>query len=231
MKICICIPSRGRPEFLERLVSTAFSTCGDKNSVIIKYYINDDDPKLSDYNKIFTNLQKKYGNNVQYNIGPDQNTVLSWNMIAESVDADFYMLAGDEVQFITREWEQKIFKVKEKYSDGIVCISTSDGRENRTKEKKCVQPIVTKQWAEALGYHWNPMFWHWQVDNYTGILAMSINRFVFLSDVLIKMKKIKDVTGLRNRKKGVFIRDEYILKKFQDLYFEIDKNRLLAACR
>ena len=31
----------------------------------------------------------------------DQNTVLSWEQICDSVDADYYMLAGDEVTFET----------------------------------------------------------------------------------------------------------------------------------
>jgi len=229
MKICICIPSRGRPEFLERLVKTAFSTSADPKNVVIKYYLNDDDEHLDRYKKILPKLQKRY--NVEYDIGPDQNTVLSWNKIAESVDADYFMLAGDEIQFCTQDWDQKIFDTKKQFPDGVYCISTNDGRASRVSLKMCVQPIVTKEWAQALGFHWSPMFWHWQVDMYTGQLAKSINRFIFLDDVVIEMKKIKDTTGLRNRKKGVFIRDEYVLDKLQKIYFEFDKQRLLGACR
>ena len=229
MKICICIPSRGRPEFLERLVKTAFNNAKDPASVIVKYYLNDDDEHLDQYVKILDMLKKTY--NVKYDIGPDQNTVLSWNMIAESEDAEYYMLAGDEIQFKTKEWEQKIFDTRKKYPDGVYCISTNDGRPNRVSLQKCVQPIVTKEWAKALGFHWSPMFWHWQVDMYTGLLAKSINRFIFLDKVIIEMKKMKDTTGLRNRKKGVFRRDEYVLDKLQKIYFEFDKQRLLGACK
>lgn len=231
MNICICIPTRGRPEYLERLVESAYTTALDQSNVIVKYYLNEDDKKLKDYIDILTRLQKKYGSNIQYEIGPDCNTVLSWNMLAESTDADFYMLAGDEIQFMTEHWEQKIFNVKTKYPDGIFCISTNDGRENRVTLEKCVQPIVTKEWGKALGYYWSPMFWHWQVDFYTGELAKSIGRFIFLKKVLIKMKKIKDETGVRNRKPGIFLRDDYVFKKLMNLYFDVDKNRLLQFCK
>ena len=229
MKICVCIPSRGRPEFLERLIKSAFENSADTNNVIVKYYLNDDDEQLKTYEKILTKLPKKY--NVEYEIGPDQNTVLSWNMIAESTVADYYMLAGDELQFKTKGWDQKIFDTRQQFPDGVYCISTNDGRPNRVSLKKCVQPIVTKEWAQALGFHWSPMFWHWQVDMYTGQLAKSIDRFIFLDDVIIEMKKIKDTTGQRNRKKGVVKRDQYVLDKLQKIYFEFDKQRLLGACK
>ena len=44
------------------------------------------------------------------------------------------------------------------------------------------------------------------------------------------MKKIKDITGMRNRKQGVFDRDEYMYDKMMQLYFNTDQNRLIEAC-
>jgi hypothetical protein len=231
MSIAICIPSRGRPEFLERLVTTAKTSATDPNDIIIKYYLNDDDQQLENYKKILDGLVKKFGNSVQYEIGPDRNTVYTWNVIAESLNADYSMLAGDEIQFVTKGWDEKIKNIKKEFPDGIFCVATYDGRKYTKEHRPCTQPIVTKEWYNALGYYWSPMFWHWNVDQYTGDLARSIRRYIYREDILIKMKKLKDKTGMRNRKTGVFQRDHYVFEKMKKIYFEHDKQKLLGACK
>ena len=97
--ICICIPSRGRPGFIPQTVKKILDNANNKSNVIVKYYINDDDPDLKHYETNLKEMQTRYGDSVQYIVGPDQSPVYSWNLIAESTEADFYMLAGDEVQF------------------------------------------------------------------------------------------------------------------------------------
>ena len=90
MKICIAVPSRGRARIMwkgrdislpERLCRTAFDTAKDPDNVIIKYYINDDDESLEQYNIEFEPLLKKYEGNLIVETGPDQSTVQSWNKI------------------------------------------------------------------------------------------------------------------------------------------------------
>ena len=227
--ICICIPSRGRPQFIERLVSKALDTATDSSTVIIKYYLNDNDSSLPEYVKTLQDLKKKYNNSLQWIIGPDQNTILSWNEIAESVDADYYMLAGDEVIFETKGWDKKFDETKQKYPDGIFCMSIFCGRENRYTTMRCTTPVVTKQWREALGYFWAPMFWHWEVDRWTGELAKAINRFEFRRDITVRIKKMKDTTGMRNRSIGVFKRDEWTYNKCKEIYFDYDVEKLRKA--
>ena len=104
--ICICIPSRGRPAFIKNTVSMILDNAYNRENVIVKYYVNDDDPDLKFYLAHLQEMQNKYGESVQYIVGPDQSPVYSWNLIAESTDADFFMLAGDEIQFKTKEQRQ-----------------------------------------------------------------------------------------------------------------------------
>ena len=226
--ICIAIPSRGRPEFLERLCGTARATANNWKQVVIKYYLNDDDPLLAQYKKTLKKLHKQHGDSVKWEIGPDQNTIQSWNKLCESTDADYYMLAGDEIQFITQDWDKKITETKNKYPDGIFCMAVFDGRENRAEHQRCTQPIVTKEWRDTLGYFWAPFLWHWHVDQYTGDLAKAIDRFIFRKDIFIKIKKMKDKTAKRMRGQGVFDRDEWVYNKHKELYFDFDVKKLLA---
>ena len=226
--ICIAIPSRGRPEFLERPCGTARATANNWEQVVIKYYLNDDDPLLGQYKKTLKKLHKQHGDSVQWEIGPDQNTIQSWNQLCESTDADYYMLAGDEIHLITQHWDTKITETKNKYPDGIFCMAVFDGRENRAELQLCTQPIITKEWREALGYFWAPFLWHWHVDHYTGELAKAIDRFVFRKDIFIKIKKMKDKTAKRMRGQGVFDRDEWVYNKHKELYFDFAVKKLLA---
>ncbi len=227
--ICIAIPSRGRPHFVTRLINSAFGKANKIENVVVKYYLNDDDPDLQKYLAFLEPLKKQYKKSVQWIVGPDQNTIQSWNQICESVNADYYMLAGDEVQFQTQDWDIKVDETKQKYPDGIFCTAVFDGRENRATEKRCTQPIVTKEWRQALGYFWAPFLWHWQVDRYTGDLANAIDRLVYRKDIFVEIKKLKDKTGKRMRGQGVFDRDEYVYKKHKELYFDLDVKRLKGA--
>ena len=60
------------------------------------------------------------------------------------------------------------------------------------------------------------MFWHWQVDTWTGELAKTVNRFVYRRDIVVRITKLKDKTGMRNRNKGTFKRDEWTYKKCKE---------------
>lgn len=229
--ICIAIPTRGRPQYLEKLVTSALDMANNKSNVIIKYYLNDDDNQLKFYKNILTNLQSTYGKSVQYEIGPDQNTILSWNEMCENTEADYYMLAGDEVVFETQDWDLKLDLTKIEYPDGIFCMAMFCGRDNRYEKQQCVTPVVTKEWRKALGYFWGPMFWHWNVDQWTGELAKAIDRFVYRRDITVRITKMKDETGMRNRSKGVFKRDEWTYKKCKEVYFQDDVERLKRAIK
>ena len=224
--ICICIPSRGRPNFLKQLVSSAFDTAKNKKNICVRYYLNDNDPLLGEYENTLKALVETYGEGVQWKVGPDQNTVLSWNEIAESIEADYYMLAGDEVIFETTDWDILFEDTKKQYPDGIFCMSIFDGRESRYEAKRCTTPVVTKEWREALGYFWGPMFWHWEVDRWTGELAKAVNRFEFRRDITVRIKKMKDKTGMRNRSSGVWKRDEWVYNKCKEIYFDHDVENL-----
>lgn len=229
--ICIAIPSRGRPEYVESLTMSALSTASDPKNVVIKYYLNDNDSSISEYKDVLKKVQSKFGKSVQYNIGPDQNTILSWNEICESIDADYYMLSGDEVQFETQDWDLKFDETKEIYSDGIFVMSMFCGRESRSEKQQCVTPVVTKEWRQALGYFWGPMFWHWNVDQWTGELAKAVDRFVYRKDITVRIKKMKDKTGLRNRSEGIFKRDEWTYNKCKEIYFPGDVAKLKNAMK
>ena len=75
------------------------------------------------------------------------------------------------------------------------------------------------------------MFWHWNVDKWTGELAKAVNRFVYRKDITVRIKKMKDDTGLRNRSEGIFKRDQWTYQKCKEIYFPYDVQKLKKAIK
>lgn len=215
--ITICCPSRGRPELAQRMQQTALETADNPEHIAIKFYLNNDDPSLAQYRSSISD----------YIIGDDRPTVFSWNMLAEENNSELYMLAGDDIQFLTQGWDTKFMQQFNKYPDGIFMISFDDGRDNR---QTAPHPVVSKQWRKSLGYFFPFVFHHWFVDTYTRELAENIDRYVFLKDVTIKAKKItQDPTAQKVRSKGIPNRDKFVYEKMKQCYFEHDVEKLRKA--
>ena len=215
--LTICCPSRGRPKFAQRMALTALETADNPDLIDIKFYLNTDDPTLSEYKHL---LQK-------YDIGPDQSTVYSWNSIAETNNSYLYMLAGDDIQFLTHGWDSKFMNCFTSYPDGIFMISFDNGID---KLRTSPHPVVTEQWRQALGWYFPFMFHHWHVDTYTRDLAQAIDRYVFFEDITIKAKKItKDSTAKKIRTNGIPMRDHFVYDKMKECYFGHDVDKLRKA--
>ena len=76
------------------------------------------------------------------------------------------------------------------------------------------------------------MFWHQNVDKWSGDLAKAVDRFEYRSDITVRIKKIKkDSTGLRNRSAGIFNRDEWVYNKCKEIYFPGDVEKLRRALK
>ena len=92
--ITLCCPSRGRPEYAKRMQNSAFATAANPNNIKVKFYLNQDDPMLKQYDVI------------DAEIGIDRSTVMSWNLLAEKERGRMYMLVGDDAEFITTGWDR-----------------------------------------------------------------------------------------------------------------------------
>ncbi len=221
MKICIAVPSRGRARIMwkgrdislpERLCRTAFDTAKDPDNVIIKYYINDDDDSLEQYNIEFEPLLKKYEGNLIVETGPDQSTVQSWNKICASVDADLSMISGDEIQFKTQGWDEKMRETRRGHEHGVYAMNFWFDKLKYSEDFRYSghQPVVTREWYKALGWHYPPYFWHWYVDTYTMKLAIDSGTLEYRDDIDILEKKIMDETAMRTRTNKIKERDKWL---------------------
>ena len=218
--IVICCPSRGRPDYAKRMEQSAYATAKWPNQIKVKFYLNEDDPTLKQY-RVF-----------DADIGIDRSTVMSWNMLAESENSKMYMLCGDDAEFITPGWDKIFLDQYEKYPDGIFMIGTATGKKHGLMHRTSPHPVITKEWRNALGYHFPPQFHHWYLDAYTNDLANAVDRYIFMEDVMIKVKKItEDDTAKRIRTSAVHQRDTWVYNKTKQCYFDYDVSKLRKAMK
>ena len=218
--ITLCCPSRGRPDYAKRMQNSAFATAANPENIKVKFYLNKDDPMLKQYDLI------------DAEIGVDRSTVMSWNVLAEKERSRMYMLVGDDAEFITTGWDRKFLQQYKKYPDGIFMIGTATGKKHGMIHKTSPHPVITREWREALGYFWPFHFHHWCLDNYTNDLANAVKRYIFMEDVLIKVKKItKDDTAQRIRTESVHERDKWVYEKTKQCYFNHDVEKLRKAIK
>ena len=216
--ITLCCPSRGRPEYAKRMQDSAFATAANPDNIKVKFYLNNNDPRLSDYKLI------------DAEVGIDRSTVMSWNLIAESQPSRMYMLVGDDAEFITTGWDRTFLQQYKTYPDGIFMIGTATGKKHGLIHKTSPHPVITREWRKALGYFWPVQFHHWCLDNYTNDLAKAVDRYIFMEDVMIKVKKItEDDTAKHIRTDAVHERDKWVYEKTKECYFKYDVEKLRKA--
>jgi hypothetical protein len=233
--ISICCPSRGRPTMAKRMIDTAYKTVSDTKNIEFLMYLNDDDPALPEY--------KKYIDLKHYTIGPNQSTCYSWNQLATQAKHDIVFLAGDDIQFMTKDWDLSIKKGFDQYDDKICMVVPFDGN-GKGKGKDLLEheePYLVKEkedfgsphfalhrnWINALGYFAPPWFWHFYVDTYNQKIAMKLNRCIFLTKTLVQAKKILDDTGNLVRKNlNISVREDYVWEKVRDRHLESDVKKL-----
>lgn len=232
--ISICCPSRGRPGLASRMVRTALETVSAKKNIEFLFYLNEDDNCLGQYKTL---LDPSY-----YTVGPDQSTCFSWNQLADRAKGDIVFLAGDDIQFLTKDWDLEFEKVFNQYDDKICMVVPWDGNgkgkgaEHKGKTVPVIvkdEPIgaphfaVHKNWIKALGYFAPPFFWHWYVDSYTQTVSRKLDRCILLPYVIVQTKKVFDDTGVKVRKHlNINTRDDYVWSKIQGRYVEADVNAL-----
>jgi len=217
------------------MIDTAYKTVSQSNNIEILLYLNEDDTTLDDYKKY---IDKKY-----YTIGPNQSTCYSWNQLAEAAKHDILFLAGDDIQFMTKNWDLNIIKIFEMFPDKICMAAPFDGNGKgngnalliheepyQLKENERVGSphfAVHRNWMKALGYFVPPFFWHWYVDTYTQKVAAKLGRCFFLTKTLVQAKKVFDDTAVLVRKNlNINIRDNYVWEKVRDRHLNADVKKL-----
>jgi len=183
------------------------------------FYLNVDDPELPKYT---------VKNRMQ---GPDAPIGYSTNLLwMHKPGYDAYMFCGDDAVCRSENIVESLAIRAQAHPDGIWAAGVHDLRE----EGSFPHPIVSKRWAQILGYMVPPIFFHWYIDTRTEELARAIGRFIDLSPTVMVEhqtpktgKNPKDDTFRRIRSGVWNVRDRWVAERRQ--YFQADLDLLKAA--
>lgn len=223
--IAILCPTRGRPEQCRRMIDSVYETTSPHLRIILGVNHND----LTQY-KLKMPLMNKDAFLVSANCFHDNlPTVHKWNLLAQEAmksDAKLFMLGSDDMYFATPGWNKAIADHYNALENKIHVYALQDSRD----ENGTPHPIVTREWIEAMGYAFPPIFMHWYLDSWTVEIAKANDCFTHMKDYLLVHDKPSDrgqgdETHSRIRSFGWYSRDEYVDKTMKHV-LEGEKRRL-----
>ena len=216
--ISLLCPTRGRPKQALNLYKSFINTQSDINE--LHFCIQREDSFFDEYVNLF-----KINGIEKYFVSESMPTSYLWNQMAFAAKGDLLTLIGDDVEILTKGWDKIIENEASKYADKIFVITVDDGRTDKPQSKfmRCPHPTVHKKWLETLGYFVPPFFMHRYLDKYTQNLAIELDRFIEIKEVIfdhLKFNYSKDNTGRRSRNWINY--DHYIYEKVSGKYFSKD---------
>lgn len=195
--ISILTPSRSRPVLAKRMIDSALVNAGC--NIEFKFFLNDDDPDLEEY--------KRFLNESQYLIGPNQSTSYSWNLLSNVAKYDILFLVGDDAQFSGDNWGLKVIDAFELFPDKILCAYPKVPTLGKNKNPHF---CLHKNWVRALGYFVPPVFYHWYVDTWIREVSKELCRFYLIDGFEMPIENIKDSVSRGYHNSWMRQKDDYL---------------------
>lgn len=197
------LPTRNRPNELERFADSVFETCSDPDNISIYLYIDDDDYVSECKVK---ELSKKYPLRIFSLIGPRIIMSDMVNKLFPLVREDIFFFGGDDLVFRTKDWDLKIIEKFNSIQDKIALLYGDDYTLDPNMKFFATHPIIHRKWVECLGYLAPPYFSSDYADTWLNELADNIGRKFKLDFVNEHMhwtfgKSSLDTTYVENRKR------------------------------
>jgi len=181
MKISIIMPTRNRPDNLQRLFDSLIATVADPLNVEVSSRIDEDDILSK---QVFDNYIGR-GFNCRYIIGPRSAERLNplWNDAWKNATGEIYMMSGDDFVFRTPGWDTVIRNEFEKSSDKIRFIFGEDGIQHAALG---THGFIHKNWTDALGYFVQPYCMIYYFDTWNDEIAKMIGRKTYLPNLFFE---------------------------------------------
>jgi hypothetical protein len=172
--ISICVPSRGRPQNLDKLYESAMDTAANKPPIEFIIRLDNDD-KLSLEAKCLSQ------NNVRTIIGPRVVLSSMWNEAAALAQSAIFFHCGDDVVFHTPGWDNIVLAAFQQFPDNIALVH---GRDLVHDEKFGTHCFIHRTWAETVGYVVPPYFDSDMADLWLNDMANALNRRVYAPELI-----------------------------------------------
>ena len=176
--ISVLVPTRGRPDSMQRFCESCLSLADDANKVEVIFYIDDDDRASREYyDKVSSN------GSIRAVIGPRIYLAEAWNVLCRAAKYDIVMQTGDDALFRTQGWDTRVLAEFEKVPDKILFVFVRDGIQNG---KMGTLNFLHKNWVKTVGYYLPPYFYSDFTDTWLTDVAKRIKRSCYLNDVFVE---------------------------------------------
>ncbi len=175
-KISIILPTRQRPNSIDRLWKSIMDTVDDSDNVEMCVYVDNDDNITIDH------LKNKYGDNkkIKFIVGKRITLSKMWNEAYKLATGNIIMLCADDIVFRTKSWDTSIRKEFDKYSDKIVLVFGCDGLRWGTL---ATHSFVHRKWIEISGFWLPPYFVSDYCDTWLDDVSKRINRRIYKQEI------------------------------------------------
>ena len=182
--ISILIPTKNRTENISRVLKSLQATTSDSllssGGLEVVFYVDNDDQKTIEH--LWDAKSNTHENITILWCTTEEKVLFSdmWNHAFEKSTGTYVMLCGDDVEFLTKDWDVRVLETFKAIPDNIAYVATRDGYQNGSIG---VHGFVHRKWVELVGFFTPPYFGYWYADTWIDEVSKSINRFVYLNDV------------------------------------------------
>jgi hypothetical protein len=149
--ISLLLPSRGRPEGMQRMWRTALERALFPRQVEAIVYVDDDDPRAGFYEALGKSMCQ-----LRMIRGPRQVLSECWNDCFKLAGGEILMHCGDDITFETDGWDQIVRDAFEAVPDKILFAFGDDLSTNFPDLG--THGFVHRRWVEIVGYFVPPLF-------------------------------------------------------------------------
>jgi len=177
MSLAVLVPSRGRPQNIERLIEAFDRTASIAHLMI---GLDADDPELERYRQLPNRAW------IHWHVAENTRGVVAWiNLLADLYTPlyEYVGTIGDDNVPRTRLWDERVIESLARQGTGF-CFA-DDGYELRPKGTLCTHVFLTADIIRALGYFGPPQLRHLYVDPVWMEWGQRTS-IEFLGDVLIE---------------------------------------------
>jgi len=172
--ISLCTPTRRRPDRFSHMAMTAFNSAADPKHIEIVGCLDEgEEPYPSIEGVRYVSVPRPLNN------GQTRMSGL-WSRAWEHAKGDIAMLCGDDVEFTTLGWDERVREAFRSVPDRIVMVYAHSGNDVRP-----ILPFVSREWIEAAGFTPDHLQ-GWFADEWIWAMAAEIGRVIFLDNVVIR---------------------------------------------
>lgn len=166
--ISILLPTRQRPEFLDRLWKSALKTADHPDKLELVVYIDSDDISYEN---------QKLKGKVKFLIGPrlhdnKVNLSVKWNKCWEKATGDIFMHCGDDIIFRTKGWDTAVREAIDARPGKICFAWCNDVSDESSRHEFGTHGFIHKNWTDVIGRFLPPYF----VSDYNDTYLNDVSR-------------------------------------------------------